>query len=150
MTDTAVIDTATRSLRLEREFRAPVAQVYAAFTQPDLLQKWWGPEGVTVPDFTMDVREGGQWRTTMRNDDGDSWTVSGAYVELREPHRLAFTWAWEENGQRGHETLVEIDLVASATGTRLSLLQSVFETRDARDKHEQGWISSFSCLEARI
>jgi uncharacterized protein YndB with AHSA1/START domain len=150
MVDTAVIESATKHLRIERDFKAPIERVFEAFTDPAQLQKWWGPAGVSVPGFDMDVREGGAWRTVMRNEAGESWIVSGSYVELRAPHRLAFTWGWEENGQRGHETLVEIDLVASANGTRLTLLQSIFETSDARDRHEEGWTSSFSCLETIV
>lgn len=150
MSDAGVIDVATRTLKLEREFSAPRARVFDAFTNPAVLQQWWGPEGVNAEIEVMDVREGGAWRTIMRNAQGEAWTVSGTYVELSAPNRLAFTWGWEEDGVRGHETLVEIDLEEAGTGTRLKLLHSVFDTSDSRDRHEEGWCSSLVCLEAVV
>ena len=133
-------------LRIEREFKAPPERVFAAFTDPKLFAEWWGPEGMACPVCEIDFRVGGRWRTCMRGVQGEHW-VSGAYREIVRPRRLAFTWAWEENGVRGHETLVEIELVPAGRNTRLVLNHSGFETAESRDKHVHGWTSSFVCLD---
>jgi len=56
-------------------------------------------------------------------------------------------WAWEdENGERGHETEVEVNLETTQGGTRLVLLQRPFESGETRDRHGAGWSSSFARL----
>ncbi len=148
MDDTAVIDTETRTLRVDRVFRATRERVYAAFTDPALLAQWWGPEGVHAPDVRMEVREGGAWRTVMRNSEGTDFIVSGVYVQLQPTSRIVFTWGWEEDGARGHESLVEIELQDHPDGTSLSLTHAIFESAESRDNHGQGWASSLDCLAA--
>jgi uncharacterized protein YndB with AHSA1/START domain len=148
MTESATIDADARTLRMTRDLSGSIKRVYEAFTSPKHLQRWWGPEGIETPHVDMDVREGGPWTTTMRGADGAEFVVSGEYVELKPHHRLAFTWGWTVHGERGHSTLVEIDLERVGEGTRLTLVQSVFETREDCERHEQGWTSSFNCLAA--
>lgn len=133
-------------LRMEREFKAPPERVFAAFTEPKLFAQWWGPEGMACPVCEIDLRVGGAWRTFLSGSHGKHW-VSGVYREISPPRRLAFTWAWEENGVRGHETIVEIDFLPAGRNTRLVLRHHAFETEQSRDNHAHGWGSSFDCLE---
>lgn len=137
---------ADRELKLVRRFSAKPEQVFRAFADPKRLVKWWGPKGYTVPLCEMDVRPGGRWLTTMRDPEGGDHTVSGVYREIDSPNRLVFTWAWHENGKRGHETLVEIVLKPHGSGTELTLTQGSFETAEGSRLHGQGWSSSFDCL----
>jgi uncharacterized protein YndB with AHSA1/START domain len=132
-------------LRMEREFAAPPERVFAAFTDPKLFAQWWGPEGMACPVCEIDLRVGGAWRTCMRGTMGEHW-VSGVYREIAPPRRLSFTWAWEENGARGHETIVEIEFLPAGRNTRLVLRHSGFASAESRDKHSHGWGSSFDCL----
>ena len=81
-------------LKIEREFSAPPDVVYNAWINPEILVKWWGPEGMTTPDFKLDVHEGGSWTTTMEGSEGNRVTTSGVYKVLEPPKRLVFTWAW--------------------------------------------------------
>ena len=140
----------TRVLRLSRSFVAPRERVFRAFTTPAQLVKWWGPAGFTVPACTMDVRAGGAWHTVMRSPDGQDHVVSGVYREITPPERLVLTWAWQEDGARGHETIVTIELFETPGGTRLELTQEAFATADSRDRHSHGWSSSFDCLEQAL
>lgn len=137
---------AERVLKLVRRFPAKPERVFRAFTDPKRLVRWWGPKGFTVPVCEMDVQPGGRWLTTMRSPDGDDYTVSGIYKAIEPPSRLSFTWAWLENGKRGHETLVTIVLKPYGAGTELTLMQSLFETAQSRNLHEGGWSSALDCL----
>ena len=47
-----------RTLVVERIFNAPRERVFAAWTDPEMLVRWWGPEGHHIPESTIDVREG--------------------------------------------------------------------------------------------
>ena len=95
----------------------------------------------------MDVRAGGAWRSTMVSPEGKPHTVSGVYREISPPKRLVMTWGWEEDGKRGHETVVDLTFEPTPGGTKMRLVQSVFETASSRDGHSEGWNSSFDDLE---
>ncbi|HET7715697.1 MAG TPA: SRPBCC domain-containing protein [Bauldia sp.] len=139
-----------RTLVIERVFKAPPDQVFRAWTDPEILVDWWGPEGFgTRPaECAMDLREGGAWRTVMRNERGEAHIASGVYREISPPRRLVLTWGWQQpDGSRGHETVVELNFESVPGGTRLRLVQRVFASSDQRDSHRMGWQSSLDKLE---
>ena len=134
-------------LRLERLIAAPPEELFRLWTTPELLVTWWGPDGVDIPEHALDIRPDGTWRTTMRQPDGTRNTVSGKYLGIDSPHRLVFTWAWENAaGVRGHETIVDVRFEAAPGGTRLVLRQGRFVDENSRNQHQRGWSSSFDCL----
>lgn len=137
-------------LRIERLIPASPERLFELWSEPSELVKWWGPDGFDVPASALDVRPGGYWRTTMRSPQGDLHTVSGVYRTIDKPRRLVFTWGWDDDtGLRGHETEVTVTFEPAPGGTRMVLLQQAFENKDQRDRHNQGWSSSFDCL-ARV
>jgi uncharacterized protein YndB with AHSA1/START domain len=135
-----------RVLKLEREFKAKPDKVFAAWIEPEQIAKWFGPEGMTIPRKEIDARVGGKWLTTMRGPDGVDRTVSGVYREVDRPRRLVFTWAWHNDGKRGHETEVTVDFRAKGSGTLMTLTQRTFAESKDRDMHQMGWSSSFNDL----
>jgi uncharacterized protein YndB with AHSA1/START domain len=145
MSDTADSET---TLRLERLIASPPEVVFALWTEPDQLLKWWAPEGYEPSVDALDTWPGGRWRITLRRSEGGAvLAMSGVYRAIEPPRHLAFSWAWEDaSGARGHETEVTVNLEATPGGTRLVLLQQRFETRQARDNHSNGWSASFDRL----
>jgi len=139
--------TADRTLVIERVFKASPETVFKAWTDPAILVRWWGPEGFETPECALDIKVGGAWRTTMVSPKGENHTVSGIYREISPPSRLVMTWGWEHDGERGHETVVEITFEPSGSGTKMRLVQSIFESQNARDMHSEGWNSTFNELE---
>ena len=142
----AVAGESERTLIIERVFRASPDRVFRAWTDPAILVKWWGPAGYTTPELSLDVRPGGAWRTAMCSPDGSAHPVSGVFREINPPNRLVITWAWEEDGKRGHETEIELTFSAVAEGTRMRLIQRVFQSREARENHRWGWTQSLDKL----
>ena len=137
-----------RVLTIERIFRAAPDVLFDAWTKPEILVRWWGPEGMTTPEYDMDVREGGAWSTVMQNVKGDRHHCSGVYKVLDRPRHLAFTWAWrQEDGSRGHETVVDVTFDPVPEGTKMRLVQKTFADVGQRDAHSHGWNSSFNDLE---
>ena len=137
-----------RTLRLERIIPATVEKVFDAFVIPENLASWWGPEGVTIPDYSLDVRPGGKWRTVMKLPDGKQPEVSGVYRTIEKNKRLVFTWAWQQDdGSRGHETEVTVTFEPVGKHTKLTLVQTLFAEEVHRDNHNKGWVSSFDSLE---
>jgi uncharacterized protein YndB with AHSA1/START domain len=146
-TDTAPTSSAWE-LVISRAFDAPRALVFAAWTDPARLVRWWGPKGFRTPSCKMDVREGGAFRICMRSPEGTDHWVQGVFREVVKPERLAFTWAWEdEDGKPKHETVVRVDFTEQGGKTRLRMQQGAFESATARDQHESGWGSALDCLD---
>ncbi|HEY7457411.1 MAG TPA: SRPBCC domain-containing protein [Xanthobacteraceae bacterium] len=139
---------ADRTLRLERIIRAPVEEVFDAWVKPERLASWWGPEYATIPEYSMDVRPGGKWRTVMQLPDGNKPEVSGVYRVIEKNKRIVFTWAWkQDDGSRGHETEVTVTFEPAGKDTKLTLVQSIFLESAHRDRHGEGWASTFNSLE---
>ena len=136
------------TLRMERLIATTPETLFGFWTRPELLVRWWGPEGFTTPQYAMDVRPGGRWRTTMRSPEGKEFIASGVYRSLEPPRRVVFTWAWDDDaGLRGNETEVTVTFEPVPGGTKMVLMQKGFVDADSRDRHQQGWGSSFVCLE---
>lgn len=141
-------DVVERTLVIERVFKASPEKVFKAWTDPAILVQWYGPEGFHTRDVTMDVRPGGVHREVMVGPDGNAHVASGVYREIDPPKRLVMTWAWDdEKGRRGHETVIEITFHQAPGGTRMQLIQQIFQSADARNSHGKGWNSSFDKLE---
>jgi uncharacterized protein YndB with AHSA1/START domain len=137
------------TLRLERLIPMQPDRLFALWTEPAQLAKWWAPEGYEPSVHVLDSRPGGRWRVAMRRADGNEVATSGVYRIVEPPRRLAFTWAWEDaSGARGLETEVTVTFEATPGGTRLLLLQERFEGAQARDNHSRGWSASFGRLAA--
>ena len=85
------------ALELTHRFAAPREEVFDAWTNPEVLKRWWAAAPTwSTPLAEIDLREGGRYRLSMRTDVGEVHTVGGEYREIRPPERLAYTWAWEE------------------------------------------------------
>ena len=138
-------------LRLERVFDAPPERVYAAWTDPALLRRWWAAEpGWTTPEATTDVRVGGAYRLSMQGTDGILRTVAGEYLEVDPPRRLVYTWKWVSHGSplpNEGVTVVSVDFIAEGSATRVVLEQRDHDDVAARDSHGRGWRGCLDSLE---
>lgn len=133
------------SLTLKRRFKAPPAEVFAAWTDPEKIRRWMGPEGVVGLSAEMDARAGGRYRLLMRSPDGEEHDVSGVYREVVPNEKLVFTWAWKSTPER--QSLVTVLLKPDGDGTLLTLTHEQFFDETARDHHRQGWTGSLDKLE---
>lgn len=141
---------ADRTLTITRRIAAPRDAVFRAWSDPAELAKWWGPEGTSAVVDQMEVRPGGAWRTRMINDKGDAYICSGVYREIAPPERLEFTWAWETDGVRGHETVITLEFHERDGGTEMMFSQRLFESSEGTRMHNEGWTSSLDRLEQTL
>lgn len=87
----------TRELTLTRTYDAPRDLVFKAWTDPKLVQQWWGPRGVTNPTCVWEARPGGTIHVVMLAGDelgsmaGQEWPMKGEFNEVEEPKKLVFT-----------------------------------------------------------
>ncbi len=136
------------TLILKREFNAPIEMVFDAWSRPEQMAEWMGPEGMSAPDTVADVKVGGRYTIPMVGDPAGVHTVTGEYLEISRPSKLAFTWAWiQDDGNPGNIMTVVVELEDANGRTAMTLSHSNFSDDDAKIKHNQGWSSSFDCLE---
>ena len=83
------------SIVIEREFNAPVEKVWSAWTDPELIKKWWGPRGFTAPSIKNDLRVGGKYIYAMHGPEGTEWDKdmysAGEYKEIIPNQKLVVT-----------------------------------------------------------
>ena len=132
------------SLTIRRRFKAPPAQVFAAWTDPGKMSHWMGPTNVLRVEAECDLRVGGNYHIKMVVPD-DQHDVSGVYREVVPNEKLVFTWAWKSTPER--ESLVTVTFKPDGDGTIMTLLHEQFFDEDARDRHNAGWTAIMDRLE---
>lgn len=133
------------SLTLQHRFNAPVRLVYAAWTQPEHMMRWWGTKDAVTLRAEADVRIGGRYRVAFRTPDGETHDVSGTYREIEPEKKLVFTWAWISTPER--ESQVMLLFRAEGEKTLLTLHHEKFFDEEARDNHRIGWSEALDNLE---
>ncbi|MBB5791342.1 SRPBCC family protein [Jiangella mangrovi] len=123
--DGIVIDEQNYTLTIARRYPAAADRVWAAWTEPDAIARWWGPHGWTTTVERMDVRPGGEWRYSMAADDGSGGPVHlvATYGEVRPRERLSYldrqaTADWVAVGD-GIPT--DVVFTPDGTGTHVSI-----------------------------
>lgn len=151
MSATATKPIAERALTITRLFDAPRDLVWKVWTDPKHLANWWGPRDYPATQMSMDVRPGGKWRGRMHGvKDGKTLWLGGVFREVVRPERLVFTFAWEETGERGLETLVTITFAEQGGKTLMTFHHARFQSDEERDGHTGGWTSTFDRLDEHL
>jgi uncharacterized protein YndB with AHSA1/START domain len=85
-----------REILITREFDAPAALVYRAWTDPELVPRWWTAKRGTMELCEIDLRVGGRWRYVMTTTEG-AFEVAfhGEYREIVPGERLVHTEVYE-------------------------------------------------------
>ncbi|MFM0294621.1 SRPBCC domain-containing protein [Paraburkholderia sp. RL17-383-BIF-A] len=134
------------SLTLVRRIKAPPEKVYAAWTRPELMARWWGPDAGPVLSAEADPRVGGRFRVVFQTLDGETHDCRGEYQEVEADRKLVFTWEWVTLPER--RSLVTIRFRPIEEGTELNFTHAQFFDEAARDGHRTGWSGAFEKLEA--
>ncbi|WP_157155116.1 SRPBCC family protein [Diaminobutyricimonas sp. LJ205] len=120
----------------EREFDAPVAAVFNAHKDPELLKQWLGPRGYEMVIDHFDFRTGGGYRYIHRDPDGQEYVFNGVYHTVRENEFAIQTFEFE-----GFPDVVSIEsMTFEDLGNGRTRLRghSVYPSQEARD----GMVSS--------
>lgn len=136
-------------LKVTRRFRASRQRVFRAWTEPELMMRWFveGDGDMTVCE--IDLRVGGSYR--LEGDFGGwRWRIWGSYLEVKPPERLVYTWSWKHDPGKGTpegDTTVTVEFHDRGAETELVLTHERFASVAARDEHTQGWNACLSRLE---
>jgi uncharacterized protein YndB with AHSA1/START domain/predicted Ser/Thr protein kinase len=140
------------TIRMEKVIAAPIDEVFAAWTNPEQMARWYAPtDDFTTPIAEADPRVGGQYRVAMKHKDRqEANIVSGQYCRVDFPHCLCFTWAWEAPRADVHETQVTLDFRPDAGSTHLTLTHERFRDEQARKDHTEGWTGCLNRLATKL
>jgi len=88
---TASARPAEREIVITRVFDAPRDRVFKAWTEPERVMRWGGPNGFTTPVCKIDLRPGGVFHNCMRSPEGRDFWSKGVYREIVAPERIVCT-----------------------------------------------------------
>ncbi len=144
----------TFTLEVRRTIRASAERLFAAWTQPDRLQRWWGPRDVTCVGAEVDLRVGGRYRIANRFPDGRILWITGTFERVAPPHELIYTWALETEANAPPPVLVpagpervtvRFDAVGDAT--EVVVRHERIASAALREQHGAGWAG---CLDGLV
>ena len=122
----------TESLSFEFDLQHPPAKVWRALTEPALLAEW------LLPVLDLELQPGAAFRFKTQPYPGWDGIVNCRFVEIEAQRKLSYTWVV---GDMEIDTVVTFTLTATASGTRLSLVQTGFkpENKQAFGGQRYGW-----------
>jgi len=115
-------DAAGRTMVIERLIAAPVAAIWAAWTDPARLPLWWGPEGFSCRTARIDLREGGEWVFDMIGPDGTVYPNHHRYHRMIPGERIDYTLHWGEGGPVHAEASVRLAVRDGGTLVRMAMV----------------------------
>jgi uncharacterized protein YndB with AHSA1/START domain len=136
-----------RELVITRTFDGPARIVFEAWTQPELLKRWWAPKsmGVSLVSCETDLRAGGKYRFEFGVEGSKTMAFFGRYVEVTPYSRLAWT---NEESDQGAVTTVTFE---EKSGKTLLVLHELYPSKEALDQAlagmEDGMPETFSQLD---
>jgi len=135
---------------ITRVFDAPADLIFKAWTTPGLVKRWWGFDTSEWLVCDIDLREGGQWRYVIRDDEMEVG-FHGEYREIAGPHRLVSTEVYEGFPDPDGAALdtMTLDKVEGVTTMMVLVQHSCQEHRDAHlaSGMESGMQVSYDRLE---
>lgn len=151
------------AVRIERTFVFARELVFDAWTDPDLLARWFAPRGCTIHFARIDVRAGGGFHSCVRSPElGDCWTVAD-FREVVRPERIVFAWRIADARgdavspqSQGHdpewpaETVVTVTFTERNGGTLVTLAQNVGEALAKRTGAHPSWVQMLAKLDETL
>jgi uncharacterized protein YndB with AHSA1/START domain len=135
-------------ITIRRTLKAPRARVFAAWTQPELMARWYFPGQGWVVNVACDLKVGGRYQLSMRDLEGGAHLQFGIYREIVPVSRLVFTWTCPDLGVT--DSVVTVELAEKGGGTELSLSHLLPPDPKIRAGHEEGWQGCLGNLEALL
>ena len=125
-----------KELTFERTYAASIDAVWEAWTEPELLRQWWGPEKTTIPECELDVRVGGRLYIVMEAGEGmgkyqgTRWPLGGTFTHIEPRRRLVYdarSWTEGEQDKTSIEHTNELELAEDGDRTVVNLRITINE-----------------------
>lgn len=100
--NSSVTESKMEEFVISHAFDVPREFMFKVWTDPEHMQRWWGPKGVTVVHSKMDLRPGGVYHYGMRSPDGHDMWGKFVYREVAKPERIVFVNSFSD--EHGNST----------------------------------------------
>ncbi|MDD4972728.1 MAG: SRPBCC domain-containing protein [Bacteriovorax sp.] len=133
-------------LQVTKFIPAEQEKVFAAWTNPKIVEKWFCPEGMKAEVHEWNAVVGGNYSISMI-DGEDVYTTNGTFLEIAPFHKLVFSYGWVDgdSAEDNVETLVTVELRNLDDGTDVTLTHEGVDPEEVTG-HEEGWLSALSNL----
>ncbi|HTD39804.1 MAG TPA: SRPBCC domain-containing protein [Mucilaginibacter sp.] len=82
-------DSAAKKIHIIREFNAPIEKIWKAWTDPEILDKWWAPKPAKAETKIMDFRVGGTWEFAMVTPDGQKHWLYAEFIAIENGKQIS-------------------------------------------------------------
>ncbi|NRA88894.1 MAG: SRPBCC domain-containing protein [Rhizobiales bacterium] len=136
---------------VEGYFAVTPAQMFEAWTNPEIIKKWFGRRPNSLHSAEVDLRVGGAWRFLKSSDKEKAVGFEGEYFEIELNRKLVFSWSLSVTFVDGVKELkpasrVEVVFSPNGVGTNVVLYHSSIQTDQDRCGFGGGWEIAFSSL----
>ena len=127
------VEPGKQELIVVREFDAPRELVFKAFTDQKLMERWLSPKKLKMKIHKFEPKDGGSWRYSHTDENGNEYTFRGVNHEVVAPERIIQTFEFEGLPEKGHVAL-ETARFEVLPGNRTRLVnQTLFQSVADRD-----------------
>ena len=119
-------------LLVTREFNAPQALVYRAWTTKEGLMNWWGPREWPLKYCSVELRVGGKWHYCMRGPNGEEAWGLGVYKEITPTSRIVYIDSFSDADGNAipPESTMTVELVDLGNGRTLMKNRATFASKE--------------------
>jgi uncharacterized protein YndB with AHSA1/START domain len=125
------------TLVVRKTILATPERLFAAWTEPEQLRQWWGPEGVVCVAAEVELRPGGHYRIGNQLPDQKVLWIVGKFEVVEPPRRLTYTWRLEGISETAERVTVRFE--AQGEATEVIVMHERIPSRELRDQHQHGW-----------
>lgn len=125
------------SLETRRFVPAIPERVFAAWTDPVELEKWWGPANVRCISAEIDLRIGGHYRIGNELPDKTVIWIEGVFEQIQRPNLLVYTW--HVGAESAPTEIVTVRMTPLNRGTEVFVKHESIPSEELRDQHGHGW-----------
>ena len=141
-------DLTNRKIKVTRRFNAPLAKVWQAWTDPALLEKWWGPKPWVAVTKSMDFTNGGLWLYKMTGPNGEGQWCRVDIHTVDEPNGFTSTATFcdEEGNKTGElpDGHWDVKFFADGDATRVEATLAFDKLADLEQLVAMGFEQGFS------
>jgi uncharacterized protein len=141
----------TTALRIKRLINAPRERIFAAWTTPADLPKWFGPETCQVLSSQLNLRPGGDYHLRIKSEKMGDIKLDGLFREVKRPSKLVYTWNFSGNPKLDFgESQVTVEFFDRNGATEVQILHEQLPNEEVKEDHNHGWNESLDRLERHL
>jgi uncharacterized protein YndB with AHSA1/START domain len=142
-----------KELVFERTYDASPETVWQAWTNPDMIKQWWGPNNVTIPECEVDLRVGGKIYIVMEAGEamgpykGTKWPMLGKFTVVDSNAKLSYNvkaWTEGQNEETTIDQTTELTLTEEGGKTKLKIRAAIYKTGPGAGMAVQGMQAGFT------